>query len=130
MVAAASEKVSALCNEMLNHKDDAHMLVYCGATTMRDEGYMEGVAPARKKKDKLKLVAEKLGNELGMKVAKFTSEENAEEEILKKNLMKESLQVLIAIRCLDEGVNIPNMKGLYISKQYQSKRIYTRRGRV
>ena len=49
MVAAASEKVSALCNEMLNHKDDAHMLVYY-ATTMRDEGYMEGVAPEEEKR--------------------------------------------------------------------------------
>ncbi len=132
MVAAASEKVSALCNEMLNHKDDAHMLVYCGATTMRDEGYMEGVAPEEEKRQ-IDLVAEKLGNELGMKVAKFTSEENAEErEILKKEFDEgESLQVLIAIRCLDEGVNIPNIRKAFIlASSTNPKEYIQRRGRV
>lgn len=68
-----------------------------------------------------------------MKVAKFTSEEDAQKrEILKREFDEgESIQVLIAIRCLDEGVNIPSIRKAFIlASSTNPKEYIQRRGRV
>lgn len=51
-----------------------------------------------------------------MRVTKFTSEENAEErERIKADFAEGThLQALVAIRCLDEGVNIPSIRTAFI----------------
>ena len=51
-----------------------------------------------------------------MRVSQFTSRESSEErQVLKREFAKgDTLQVLIAIRCLDEGVNIPNIRTAFI----------------
>lgn len=41
LVSGAVEKIAALRDLMQDYKDDNHMLVYCGATTMRDVDYNE-----------------------------------------------------------------------------------------
>lgn len=68
-----------------------------------------------------------------MKVRKFTSEEDkkARQEI--KELFKEGidLQVIAAIKCLDEGVNIPAIKRAFIlASSTNPKEYIQRRGRV
>jgi superfamily II DNA or RNA helicase len=68
-----------------------------------------------------------------MKVSQFTSKEDIEErEILKKEFEKgENLQALIAIKCLDEGVNIPKIKVAFILASTTNPKEYIqRRGRV
>ena len=132
LVASAREKVEQLINEMKKHTKDNHILVYCGATTMRDIDYDEEKPPEEEKKQ-VDIVTKLLGNELQMKVAKFTSEENAElREKLKTEFDEgESLQVLIAIRCLDEGVNIPSIdKAFILASSTNPKEYIQRRGRV
>lgn len=132
LVAAAREKVDCLVEEMKKFKNDDHILVYCGATTVRDIDYDEDVPPEEDKKQ-VNLVMELLGNSLNMKVAKFTSEETAEQrEKLKVEFDEgESLQVLIAIRCLDEGVNIPSIRKAFIlASSTNPKEYIQRRGRV
>ena len=132
LVASAREKVEQLLDEMKKHTEDNHILVYCGATTMRDIDYDEEKPPEEEKKQ-VDIVTKLLGNELQMKVAKFTSEENAElREKLKTEFDEgESLQVLIAIRCLDEGVNIPSIdKAFILASSTNPKEYIQRRGRV
>lgn len=132
LVAAAREKVEQLVAEMEKHIHENHILVYCGATTMRDIDYEEDKPPEDEKKQ-VNLVMELLGNKLKMKVAKFTSEENANlREKLKKEFDEgESLQALIAIRCLDEGVNIPSIdKAFILASSTNPKEYIQRRGRV
>ncbi len=132
LVASAREKVEQLLNEMKKHTKDNHILVYCGATTMRDIDYDEDRPPEEEKKQ-VDIVTKLLGNELQMKVAKFTSEENAElREKLKTEFDEgESLQALIAIRCLDEGVNIPSIdKAFILASSTNPKEYIQRRGRV
>ena len=131
LVAAARQKVDALVDEMKDYMEENHILVYCGATTMKDIDYKEG-KPLEEEKRQIDIVMKRLGLELNMKVAKFTSEEDAQKrEILKREFDEgESIQALIAIRCLDEGVNIPEyQKGVYFGKQYKSQRIYTEKGK-
>jgi superfamily II DNA or RNA helicase len=74
-----------------------------------------------------------LGNKLGMRISKFTSEESASERAELKAAFAEGLQmqVLVAIRCLDEGVNIPSIKTAFIlASSTNPKEYIQRRGRV
>ena len=132
LVAGAIEKIDMLRKLMQDYKDDNHMLIYCGATTMHDIDYKEGKAHAEEIRQ-IDLVADLLGNELGMRVSKFTSEEDAyERERIKADFDEgEHLQAVVAIRCLDEGVNIPSIKTAFIMASSTNPKEYVqRRGRV
>ena len=132
LVAGAVEKINTLKNLMEDFKDDKMILVYCGATTMHDVDYQEGKPPIEEARQ-IDIVADMLGNELGMRVTKFTSEENADErERIKENFAEgKHLQALVAIRCLDEGVNIPSIKTAFIMASSTNPKEYVqRRGRV
>ena len=132
LVAGAEEKISVLREQIESFKNDNQILVYCGATTMHDTDYREGV-PSEEEARQIDVVVKMLGNELGMHVSKFTSEENTtERELLKKNFSEgKHLQALVAIRCLDEGVNIPSIRTAFILASSTNPKEYVqRRGRV
>ena len=132
IVAGAAEKVDTLRHLMENYKDDNQILVYCGATTMHDVDYQEGKPPIEEARQ-IDIVARMLGNDLNMRVTKFTSEENAEErERIKADFAEGThLQALVAIRCLDEGVNIPSIRTAFIMASSTNPKEYVqRRGRV
>lgn len=132
LVAAASEKVKELKKLIYRYKDDTHMLVYCGAATMHDVDYKENIVPGDEMRQ-IDIVANLLGNEMNMRVSMFTSEESAiEREVLKENFAEgKHLQALVAIRCLDEGVNIPSIKTAFILASSTNPKEYVqRRGRV
>ena len=132
IVAGAWQKIDSLKDQIRTYKNDTHMLVYCGATTISDPDYREGSADENEKKQ-INVVADMLGNELGMRISKFTSEESAQErESLKKAFDEgKHLQALVAIRCLDEGVNIPSIKTAFIlASSTNPKEYIQRRGRV
>jgi len=132
LVAGANSKIGTLLSLMKDYKDDSQILVYCGATTMHDVDYEEGKASIEEARQ-IDIVANLLGNDLGMRVTKFTSEENAEErERIKADFAEgKHLQALVAIRCLDEGVNIPSIKTAFIMASSTNPKEYVqRRGRV
>ncbi len=132
LIAGASNKLEALKAEIINRKDESNILVYCGATTISDPDYEEN-NPLETEVRQIDAVTNILGNELGMYVAKFTSQEDANErENLKERFANnEFLQALIAIRCLDEGVNIPSVQTAYILASSTNPKEYVqRRGRV
>ncbi|SJZ77748.1 DEAD/DEAH box helicase family protein [Selenihalanaerobacter shriftii] len=132
LVAGAQNKLSALKEEMIDYIGESHTLVYCGATTVSDIDYVDGKANEKELRQ-IMAVGSILGNDLDMKIAKFTAEENSSERgILKKEFSKgENLQALIAIRCLDEGVNIPKIKRAFIlASSTNPKEYIQRRGRV
>lgn len=132
IVAGAAEKFGTLRRLMKDYKGDNQILVYCGATTMRDVDYQEGKPPINEARQ-IDIVAGMLGNDMGMRVTKFTSEENAEErERIKADFAEGTLlQALVAIRCLDEGVNIPSIRTAFILASSTNPKEYVqRRGRV
>lgn len=127
IVAGAKGKLPELQRQIAPHIDDKHILVYCGATTVRDED------DADFSKRQIDLVADLLGNTLHMRVGRFTSQESAQERAQIREAFAEgnALQVLVAIKCLDEGVNIPSIKTAFIlASSTNPKEYIQRRGRV
>ena len=116
-----------LQKQIAPYVEDKHILVYCGATTVRDEDDCDFG------KRQIDLVAELLGNTLNMRVGRFTSQESAQERAQIREAFAEcnALQALVAIKCLDEGVNIPSIKTAFIlASSTNPKEYIQRRGRV
>lgn len=132
IVAGAKGKLPALEKAILPYKDDKHILVYCGATKglQQNQDYTDVDDEDLRQIDE---VTDLLGNKLQMEVSQFTSKESVEErEILKREFsLGDTLKVLIAIKCLDEGVNIPMIKTAFILASTTNPKEYIqRRGRV
>ena len=132
LIAGAKNKITQLEECIAPYIHDKHILVYCGATKLLN--YNQDLTEVDD--DDLRqidAVTDLLGNKLKMKISQFTSKENiAEREILKKEFTDGSrLQALIAIKCLDEGVNIPDIKVAFILASTTNPKEYIqRRGRV
>jgi DNA phosphorothioation system restriction enzyme len=77
-------------------------------------------------------VMELLGNNLGIRAHRFTVEESTEERVrLLDDFTKGILQALVAIRCLDEGVDVPSTEEAYILASSSNPREFIqRRGRI
>lgn len=131
-VAGASQKLEVLRECIAPYAQDNNILVYCGATNVIDE---KADCSSTDEEDvrQIEAVTRILGNEFGMEVAKFTSEENMETRAtIKEQFQKgDRLQAIVAIKCLDEGVNIPGIRTAFILASTTNPKEYIqRRGRV
>lgn len=132
VVAGAANKVSLLRSLMETYKNDSHMLVYCGAAKSFDFS-SDNSERDEEGERQIVAVSKMLGLELGMKVTHFTSSESASErEIIKRQFAEaDPYQAIVAIKCLDEGVNIPSIKTAFILASSTNPKEYVqRRGRV
>lgn len=131
IVAGAREKLDALRQYIKPYRDDHNILVYCGATNVIDE--KRDVSETDEEDIRQILaVTSILGNEMKMDVAKFTSDEDMQtREWIKDQFIKQELQALVAIKCLDEGMNIPGIRTAFILASTTNPKEYIqRRGRV
>lgn len=132
IVAGASNKVVLLKQLMQQYKNDSHILIYCGAARNIDYSSDDSGADAEGERQIIS-VSKMLGLDLGMKVTHFTSSESAaERERIKKQFAEANpYQAIVAIKCLDEGVNIPSIKTAFIlASSTNPKEYIQRRGRV
>lgn len=128
IVAGARNKVDALMECISSYKDDSHILVYCGATKY-DRNDIDDESQVKQ----IEEVTKRLYDNFGFKVRKFTSSESRQEraEIKEMFALGSDLQVITAIKCLDEGVNIPAIKTAFIlASSTNPKEYIQRRGRV
>ena len=126
LIAGASNKLNVLRSLMLQYVNKNYILIYCGATKTTDESDGSEERQIRK-------VCQILWNEFGIKNSKFTSEETTEEraEIIEMFSNGTDLQAIVAIKCLDEGVNIPAIQHAFIlASSTDPKEFIQRRGRV
>ncbi len=132
IVAGAFNKVDLLKDLMQDYRDDTHILVYCGAA--RNADFSSDLSePDTEGERQIVSVSKMLGNELGMKVTHFTSSESAveREQIKEQFANADPYQAIVAIKCLDEGVNIPSIKTAFIlASSTNPKEYIQRRGRV
>lgn len=132
IVAGAKNKLTMLEEVIHPYIHDKHILVYCGATKGLEQNQDRTDVDSEDIRQ-IDAVTDLLGNKLGMEVSQFTSKESVEErEVLKREFSAgDTLKVLIAIKCLDEGVNIPKIKTAFILASTTNPKEYIqRRGRV
>lgn len=120
LVATASNKLIALKKLMLKRLDMKATLFYCG------DGY------TNQNERQLEAVTRILGKELNYRVNIYTAETPLEDrEKIKKQLISGELQGLVAIRCLDEGIDIPMIENAVILASSSNPRQFIqRRGRI
>lgn len=125
LLAGAINKVNMLMDLIEPFKTENNMLVYCGAASVMDED--TGIEARQ-----IDLITNKLKTEYEMSVMRFTAEENLDErQRIKKFFSQGMYQVITAIRCLDEGVNIPGIKTAFVlSSSRNPKEFIQRRGRL
>ena len=132
LIAGAEDKLTKLVENIKPYSNEKHILVYCGIATVLHED-QESSDTSEDELRQIDAVTDLLGNSLNMKVSQFTSKENI---IERKRLKDEfstgdNLQALIAIKCLDEGVNIPAIRTAFILASTTNPKEYIqRRGRV
>lgn len=135
LVASARNKVPALRTLIQQYRNDSHSIVYCGdgsvemeALSERVEGEDEGTRFVRQ----IEAVVRLMGYELGMNIASFTSETPLQErEQLRQEFGAGRKQALVAIRCLDEGVDFPEARRAFILASSSNPRQFIqRRGRL
>lgn len=132
IIAGAKNKLTMLEEVIQPYIHDKHILVYCGATKGLEQNQDRSDVDSEDIRQ-IDAVTDLLGNKLGMEVSQFTSKESVEErEVLKREFSAgDTLKALIAIKCLDEGVNIPKIKTAFILASTTNPKEYIqRRGRV
>lgn len=100
-------------------------IVYCG------DGSVE--CPVTDELDRQVIaVSRMMGDELGLRVRKFTCEEpGPEREEIIQALRDRDLQAVVAIRCLDEGIDIPDARlGFLLASSTNPRQFIQRRGRL
>ena len=109
----AHNKLEKLHELLQGNRSLHHALFYCAP------GQIDEVIPI-------------LGNVIGLRVHKFTAEESAEERgRLLDDFAEGRLQALAAMRCLDEGVDVPSTQTAYLLASTSNPREFIqRRGRI
>jgi len=124
VISMADEKMRRLEEILSQVKEKDHLIVYCGDGKLYDSntGAMTRHINAVKKKL----------HENNYKPSQFTAQENMKERMeLVDAFNKGDITALAAIRCLDEGINIPSIKGaLILSSNDDYREFVQRRGRI
>jgi DNA phosphorothioation system restriction enzyme len=132
IIAGAFNKIETLKKNLEKYKEEKNILVYCGATNILSEEADFSNTDISDTKQ-IDCVQQMMYQKLGMKVAKFTANESIEERLKIKDsfVSKDGIQAIVAIKCLDEGVNIPGIKTAFILASTTNPKEYIqRRGRV
>ena len=130
LIAGAKGKLNALRETIAPYKGEKNLLVYCGATRVASDDDDDQVEDSDKRQ--IDEVSSILGNELGMVATQFTAAEDSKQrELIKEEFSTGKIQALVAIKCLDEGMNIPGIKTAFLLASSTNPKEYVqRRGRV
>jgi DNA phosphorothioation system restriction enzyme len=119
LIGAAANKLVALKTLMETRLDTSHTLFYCG------DGSSDST-------QQLTAVTHLLGNQLGYRVNTYTAATALpDRETLRQQFESGVLQGLVAIRCLDEGIDIPAIKhAVILASSTNPRQFIQRRGRI
>ncbi|MGD1931861.1 MAG: DNA phosphorothioation system restriction enzyme [Leptolyngbyaceae cyanobacterium] len=125
LIANAAHKLTALRSLMQQRLHTTHTLFYCG------DGKVEEAVSSETMRQ-VDAVTALLGKELGYRVNTYTANTAlVEREMLRQQFESGELQGLVAIRCLDEGVDIPATRtAVILASSHNPRQFIQRRGRV
>ncbi|WP_269857982.1 DEAD/DEAH box helicase family protein [Streptomyces sp. RPT161] len=126
----ARAKLPALRREIVKRENDWFQLLYCaeGRHPLAD-----GIHGELDELTQLDQALHMVGRELRMPAAKYVSETPREQRraILRRFSTGNDLQVLLSMRCLDEGVDVPAARTAYlVASSSNPRQFIQRRGRV
>lgn len=123
IISMAEEKQDSLDAIIGSMKGQDHFVVYCGDGRIYDSSG-----------DELRHIqlVKKVLTEHEFRVSQFTAKENMVERMkLVHSFNRGDISALAAIRCLDEGINIPSIKSaLILSSNDDYREFVQRRGRI
>lgn len=130
LVAGAADKIIKLRELMEKYRKDKHMLIYCGATRLLEQDTDDLVIDEDLRQ--IDYISRMLNFDMGMETAQFTAKESPfERKCRLKAFSDGDIQAMVAIKCLDEGVNIPAIRIAFILASTTNPKEYIqRRGRV
>lgn len=124
VISMAKEKTTKIDDILNNIKEKDHFVVYCGDGRLFDTETGEELRHIQSIKRRL--------SEHEYKSSQFTAQENMNDRMeLVDAFNKGEISALAAIRCLDEGINIPSIKSaLILSSNDDYREFVQRRGRI
>lgn len=124
VISMAEEKQSKIRTIISSVTENDHFVVYCGDGKLYDDSTGEELRHIQSIKRVL--------SEFEYKASQFTAKENMTERMqLVDSFNKGEISALAAIRCLDEGINIPSIKSaLILSSNDDYREFVQRRGRI
>lgn len=124
VISMAEEKQSQIHSIIANVKEKDHFVVYCGDGKLFDNSSGEELRHIQSIK--------RILSDHGFKSSQFTAQENMHDRMqLVDAFSKGEISALAAIRCLDEGINIPSIKSaLILSSNDDYREFVQRRGRI
>ncbi|MEH7223421.1 DEAD/DEAH box helicase family protein, partial [Bacillus sp. JJ1566] len=119
ILSRARNKLVRLKELFVDMKDTNYNIVYCGDSSVDGEKQIDSVVSI-------------LGEQLEMRVHTFTSrEDDQDRQMLLKRFQSGELQALVAIKCLDEGVDVPaTQRAFILASSTNPREFIQRRGRV
>lgn len=124
VISMAEEKHSRIDDILNQVKEKDHFVVYCGDGHLFDDVTGQELRHIQSIKRKL--------SEHDYRSSQFTAKENMNDRMeLVDAFNKGEISALAAIRCLDEGINIPSIKSaLILSSNDDYREFVQRRGRI
>lgn len=126
LLASAANKLPALTEVLRTHGEPVEKaIVYCGDGTVE--------CPATAELDRqIVAVTRLLGERHQLKIRRFTCDESPEErEQILTALRNGGLHAVVAIRCLDEGIDVPDVRlGFLLASSTNPRQFIQRRGRL
>lgn len=125
LLGSAEGKLPALRRIMSDKLETTHTLFYCGDGSVENEVTEESHRQVEE-------VTRVLGQELRYRVASYTFETRLDErDSIRIRFENGELQGLVAIRCLDEGVDIPLIRrAVILASSRNPRQFIQRRGRI
>ena len=124
IISMAEEKQNCIDDIIDRIEERDHVVVYCGDGRLFDQNTGEELRHIQSIKRVL--------SSHGYKASQFTASENMSQRMtLVDSFNKGEISALAAIRCLDEGINIPSIKSaLILSSNDDYREFVQRRGRI
>jgi superfamily II DNA or RNA helicase len=132
-ISMAEEKHERIAEIFSNIQDKDHTIIYCSDGKLLYDEKNSQQEEIRHLEYILKLINDSCLSSVGRGVAsKFTATEGIEERLqLIEGFNNGFIEYLVAIRCLDEGINIPSIRSaLILSSNDNYREFVQRRGRI
>ena len=122
LVGATRDKLVKLEQHLRSTGRTPYTLFYCGDGSLEDDGTRQR---------QIELVSQLL-HKLGWRTSRITAEESLKErEALLDSLRRQSIDAVVSIKVLDEGIDIPACRSAYLlASQSSDRQGIQRRGRV